>query len=229
MCSLPTAISCTLIGQDVSNNPSISFTIDSEKRDQVYSWDAAGFRIILPDGPLPDELNGKVIKVRTNTKSSFRYPPNTRIVSAIYIIESDISVNVKLEIEHCYRGNIASLVFGHCSSHESSLEQEASLGQFVIARKVDYNYSFNSTHGVIETSHFSAWGAFWETTTTPLSNFLRLFSRPPFPEEVVVFPYYQEHKTHIKLNLVIVKRLPLHIKVCWSLADRSAASKATLS
>ena len=134
-------------------------------------------------------------------------------MSAIYTIESDVSVKVKLEIEHCYKDDVASLVFGHCSNRVSSLEEEASLGQFVTARKEEYNYSFTSTHGIIETWHFSAWGIFWETSANPFSKLLNFFSRPPLPEEVIVFPYYQEHKTHIKVNLVILKRLATNIKV----------------
>ena len=171
----------------------VSFIIDSKQRDQVYSWKAAGLHIFLPDGPLSDEFDGKIIDVRTSTSKGFMFPPNTRIASAIFTIESSVSMDVRLEMEHCCRGNPESLTFAVCTD----------MPQFVIASN---KQSFNSTHGVIETRHFSTWVILWQLLS-------RIVGISSLPEEIVVFPYYQVHSTCIKVNLVILKRLRGHIEV----------------
>ena len=98
--------------------------------------------MILPDGPLPDKFDGKIIDVQTSTSKGFIFPPNTRIASAIFTIESSASVDVTIEMEHCFRRNLELLAFGVCRDMQ----------QFAIASN---KQSFNSTHGVIETRHFS--------------------------------------------------------------------------
>ena len=85
--------------------------------------------------------------------------------------------------------------------------------QFVIANN---RQSFNSTHGIIETRHFSMW-----TILRQLRSIVCVSSRPlptegatqkfPAPyEEIIVFPYYQVRSICIKVNLVILKRLKVH-------------------
>ena len=173
----------------------MSFIIDSKQRDQVYSWEAAGLRIFLPDGPLPGEFDGKIINVRTSTSKGLDFPSNTRIASAIFTIESRVSMDMRLEMEHCCRGNLESLVFAVCTDKQ----------QFASASN---RQSFNSTHGIIETRHFSKWVILWR-----LLSSIACVSSLPIPEEIVVFPYYQVQSTCIKVNLVILKRLSGHIKV----------------
>ena len=182
------------VGPRTIKNQSVSFVIDSKQRDQVYSWEAAGLRIFLPDGPLPDEFDEKIIGVRTSTSKGFIFPPDTRIASAIFTIESGISMDVRLEMEHCCRGNLELLTFAVCTDTQ----------QFVIASN---RQSFNSTHGIIETRHFSNWVILWRLLSSIAGVSL-------LPEEIVVFPYYQVHSTCIKVNLVILKGLRGHIEVC---------------
>ena len=187
------------VGPRAIEDQFVSFTIDSKQRDQVYSWKAAGLRIFLPDGPLPNKFDGKIIAVRTSTSNDFIFPPNTRIASAIFTIESSVSMDVRLGMEHCCRGNLESLVFAVCID----------MPQFVIASN---KQSFNSTHGVIEARHFSTWVILWRL----LSSIAGISS---LPEEIVVFPYYQVHSTCIKVNLVILKRLRGHIEVSLAMCS----------
>ena len=74
-----------------------SFAIDSDKKN-VYSWPEAGLHLYLLAGPLPQHVHKKSIKLRTNTKGSFHFPPNVEIVSALYTIETDVELEVKLEM-----------------------------------------------------------------------------------------------------------------------------------
>ena len=184
----------------------LKFTIiiDSEKRNQVYSCRSSGLRLFLPNGPLPDAFNGKAIEIRTSTRDSFHFPADANLASAIYTIVSDVAIDVALEMEHCYRGDLQALAFGCCSKQGPPFT-------FEVASKESYKYSFTSTHGVIQTKHFSNWVILWFKSSW--QKLTSIFSQPSFPEEFVIFPYYQIQSTYIRVNLVILKRLKAHIEV----------------
>ena len=73
------------------------------------------------------------------------FPPNTRPVSAIYNITTDLSIEATLELEHCYSGNHQDLAFVYSQSHQPPFD-------LVFAAKEVYTSSFTDTHGVVKTS-----------------------------------------------------------------------------
>ena len=187
-----------------------SFVIDSKRADQVYFWPETGLRLYLPAGPLPQHVDKKSIKLRTNTKGSFRFPADVEIVSALYTIETDVDLEVKLEIEHCYRGDLAALAFTYCQNQEPPFV-------FTIANRDAYEYSFISTRGVIKTRHFSHWGICERLKSLLvcqwLGRFLGLY--PSRHKDIIVFPFYHitSATSTIRVHLVVLKDLKAHIEV----------------
>ena len=185
------------------------FVIDSKRVDQVYFWPETGLRLYLPAGPLPQHVDKKFIKLRTNTKGSFHFPADVEIVSALYTIETDVDLEVKLEIEHCYRGDLAALAFTYCKNRESPFD-------FTVTYRDAYDYLFTSTHGVITTEHFSHWGICKRLKRLPGYQWLKRFlGYQSHPEDIVVFPFYKitRKSSTIRVHLVVLKDLKAHIEV----------------
>ena len=133
-----------------------SFLIDSTAVDQSHVWSAAGFSLYLPTGPLPAMFDRKKMNIRTNIKGSYHFPPDTKVVSTIYHVTADFTgLEATLELEHCYRGDLQALAFVYCTSHQPPFH-------FSIANQEEYKYSFTTSHGVIQTHHFSCWHYFIE-------------------------------------------------------------------
>ena len=182
--------------------------IDSKTVDQVYSWPEAGLRLYLPAGPLPQHVDKKFIKLRTISNSSFHFPANVKIMSALYTIQTDINLEVKLEMEHCYRGDQQALAFAYCLNREPPFK-------FTIASRDSYECSFTSTHGVIKTRHFSHWAIVLVKKHWAIGWIKHLLSPASESEEIIVIPFYQasSRASLIRVNVVILKNLKAHSEV----------------
>ena len=187
--------------------------MDSKTIEQTYSWDDAGFRLYLPEGPLPDEVNGKTIKLEATISGSYHFPPNTEPVSAIYSIATDLSIEATLELEHCYRGNKKDLAFVYCQSRQPPFD-------FILATKENYKYSFTANNGVIKTQHFSHWAI-----VVLVDWFDKARSWVGFRDDIIlnIIPFYQVEVSHVKVDLVIVRGLSAHVKVRGHESDTSNA------
>ena len=139
-----TISSATYLKREASKGLTCLLTVDSKTIEQTYPWDAAGFQLYLPKGPLPDKVNRKTIKLEATISGNYHFPPNTKPVSAIYSITTDLSIEATFELEHCYSGNHQDLAFVYCQSHQPPFN-------FVFAAKEDHTFSFSDTHGVIQT------------------------------------------------------------------------------
>ena len=139
-----TISSATYLKREASKGLTCLLTVDSKTIEQAYPWDAAGFQLYLPKGPLPDKVNRKTIKLEATISGNYHFPPNTKPVSAIYSITTDLSIEATFELEHCYSGNHQDLAFVYCQSHQPPFD-------FVFAAKEDHTFSFTDTHGVIQT------------------------------------------------------------------------------
>ena len=139
-----TISSATYLKREASKGLTCLLTVDSKTIEQAYPWDAAGFQLYLPKGPLPDKVNRKTIKLEATISGNYHFPPNTKPVSAIYSITTDLSIEATFELEHCYSGNHQDLAFVYCQSHQPPFN-------FVFAAKEDHTFSFTDTHGVIQT------------------------------------------------------------------------------
>ena len=203
-----------------------SFLIDSTAVDQSHVWSAAGFSLYLPTGPLPAMFDRKKINTRTNIKGSYHFPPDTKVVSTIYHVTADFTgLEATLELEHCYRGDLQALAFVYCTSHQPPFH-------FSIVSQEEYKYSFTTSHGVIQTHHFSCWGI-----VALLNRILGYESLPAeakddeddnddgkdcgvnsvsLNQEIKVVIFYRIEQSHIKVNLVLLKGLTGHSEVSFS-------------
>ena len=176
---------------------SFAFVINSKAVDQTYTWSTAGLSLHFPTGPLSQDLHGKKISLRTDSTGPFHLPPDATLVSAVFGIETDVSIDARLEIEHCYRGDPGTLAFVCCEDHQPPYK-------FKLVSCEDQQVSFSSTHGSIQTSHFSHWAIVWLTEL--------LFGKS---EEIrIKVPiFYRVEATHLKVYLVIFKDLSARFKV----------------
>ena len=190
-----------------------SLVVGSKRIEQTYSWDAAGLCLYYPKGPLLDKDNGKTIKLEATISGSYHFPPNTKPVSAIYSITTDISIEATLELEHCYRGNKKDLAFVYCLSHQPPFD-------FILATKEKYKYSFTAKNGVIKTQHFSHWAI-----VVLVDWFDKARSWLGFRDDIIlnIIPFYQVEVSHVKVDLVIVRGLSAHVKVRGHESDTSNA------
>ena len=164
----------------------------------MYSWSVGGICVYFADGPLSHKINGKIITMKTDTKGNYHFPPNCKPVSAIYNIKADLSIRATLQLEHCYRGGLQALAFVVCENTRPPF-------QFKLASQKDYKYSFSVTHGFIETRCFSRWAIVW-------ANWSVIWQMPQ--EDIKCAAYYRVEKTHVKVNVVVVKELDAHYEVC---------------
>ena len=191
-----TISSATYLKEEESEGLTCLMTVDSKTVEQTYSWDAAGLRLYYPKGSLTDEDNGKEIKLEATISGNYHFPPNTKPVSAIYSITTDISAEVTLELEHCYRGNQQDLAFVYCLSRQPPFD-------FILATKESYQYSFTAKNGVIKTRHFS----YWAIVRVAVNWFRRLLGyqlQNGIFLKIITF-YQIVGKFHIKVDLVIMR------------------------
>ena len=191
-------------GEDLA----ISFSIDSHQVDQTYSWSVAGLQLYLPPGPLPEEIHGKPIHVKTGIKGSYRFPSNSKPVSTIYNIATDLGVETAIEIEHRYKGNLDDLAFVYCDSHQPPFE-------FRIASRRDFKYFFTPTHGTVRTNHFSYWAIVWLSAGFKgFVNSLVGYELLKTHSEVIrINAFYCINRSHIRVDLVFLKGLSAHSEV----------------
>lgn len=127
------------------NSLTVSFAVDSRKSN--YSWSEADLNVYLPTSPVSDHVNNMHIDFKVHINNGFHFPTGTKPVSAIYSTSTNISSEVKLELEHCFRGNEKSLVFAYCQTSSPPF-------YFHIADRREYECSFTYTHGTIKTKLF---------------------------------------------------------------------------
>lgn len=189
-----------------------SFKINSSDEDQSHSWPAAALQLHLPTGPLPESVDGKVIHLSTRTRGSFRFPPNTKPVSAIFKISAAIDIEAtldlehryaKLELEHCYRGDLSALAFVHCESYQPPYD-------FKIASQEEYEYSFTLSHGTIKTGHFCWWTIVVTKVKDVVYGVLGGYGNE---EDIMVASFFQEQGPMINLAIVFLKKLAAHYEV----------------
>ena len=198
-----TDLSC-VAGEDLE----FSFMIDSHKVDQVYSWSVAGVQLYLPPGPLPQEIHGKPIHLKTGIKGSYQFPPNSKLVSAIYNIVTDLRVETAIQLEHCYKGDLDDLAFVYCDCHQPPFE-------FRIARRSDFKYSFTLTHGTVSTNHFSYWAIVWlsEGFKGAINRLVGYQLLKTYSECIRINAFYCINQSHIRVDLVFLKGLSAHSEV----------------
>ena len=198
-----TTMTTSYLEEEASKGLTCLLTVDSKTVEQTYPWDAAGLCLYFPKGPLPDEVNGKEIKLEVTISGSYHFPPNTKPVSAIYSITTDVPIEATLELEHCYRGKQKDLVFVYCQSRQPPFD-------FILATKENYKYSFTANNGVIKIQHFSHWAI------VVLVDWLdKARSWFGFRDDILlkIIPFYQVEVSHVKVDLVIVRGLSAHVKV----------------
>ena len=201
---LPSPHQAPITGEDLA----ISFSIDSHQVDQTYSWSVAGLQLYLPSGPLPEETHEKLIHMKTGIKGSYRFPSNSKPVSTIYNIATDLGVETAIELEHCYRGDLDDLAFVYCDSHQPPFE-------FRIARRQDFKYSFTPTYGTVRTNHFSYWAIVWLSAGFKgFVNSLVGYQLLKTHSEVIrINAFYCINRSHIRVDLVFLKGLSAHSEV----------------
>lgn len=204
-----------------------SFQINSTTIYRTVSWSVAGFRLYLPTGPISNEFDGKLITIKTVIDGSYHFPPNTKPVSAIYSILADFSIEATIELKHCYRGDLQALAFVYCDC-------DCPPFHFLIVNEQEYKYSFTASHGVIKTHHFSCWGIV-EMLKGSVNQFLGYNLLPTNDhdsnsdegdsktddhnsnEEINVLVFFQVKASIMNVDLVVVKGLPPHIEVWYTL------------
>ena len=111
-----------------------------------------GLRLDFADDTFTSEKYNydEMIYLSINMCGSYYYPQTAIPVSAVYGIAMNVNIGGRLELEHCYEGNLDALAFAYSLNNEPPF-------QFKIASRDEYSYSFTASHGVIHTRHFSHW------------------------------------------------------------------------
>lgn len=104
---------------DHTHNEGLTFSlaIDGERVDQTYPWHEGGFCLyLMTTGPLSEEFDGKRVNIETDISGSYHFPTNSKLISAIYNIKASFFMRAKLELEHCFSGDLSTLAFVYCES-----------------------------------------------------------------------------------------------------------------
>ena len=194
-------------GRCANGGLEFSLIVDSSRFDQTYSWPESGLCLYLPNGPLPNKVNGEHIHLRTDINCNYIFPSNSKLVSAIYCITSDLSIEVAIKLQHCYRGpNFQDLAFVYCESCQPPF-------YFKIASQREY--SFTAMHGTVKTRHFSRWAIVWLQRVSEW--FKRAFNwfrgNSMLQSCIKIKTFYIIHQSHLRVDLVFLKGLDAHSEV----------------
>ncbi len=162
---------------------------------------AAGLRLHFVDDAFKSENYDSMIYLSTNICESYDCLQNAVPVSAIYSISTDANIGGNLELEHCYEGNLDALAFAYSINDKPPF-------QFKIAD--EYSNSFTASHGLIHTNHFSHWVILWIKSMLgyPVDD-----GRPVGRQMLILFWYYKKEKSHIKVNVILLKKLEAQSEV----------------
>ena len=160
------------------------FLVQGDKP-QLMDWEEYGLRISVPEGSLPSSETTEIavialvgghfkyvlfiISIFLSLHSFlFRFPKNTRLVSAVYAISSSHLLNsLKLEVQHCIDLSDPSLCkymkFAVAPVHTSSLPYQFSIVE-------GGEFPANSRYGSIERSKFCLLGIVGEEKNGGQSN-----------------------------------------------------------
>ena len=160
------------------------FLVQGDKP-QLMDWEEYGLRISVPEGSLSSSETTEIAVIALvgghfkyvllislffypSLASSFRFPKNTQLVSAVYAISaSHLLKSLKLEVQHCINLSDPSLCkylkFAVAPVHTSSLPY-----QFRIVEGGEF--PANSRYGSIERSKFCLLGIVGEEENGGQSN-----------------------------------------------------------
>ena len=180
-----------------------SVTVTNEE--QSFVWKGYGLRLYIPQGSLPAGHTHCCIKLKVAVSGQFQFPDDSRPVSAVYWLSSDLdkdfSQPLTLEIQHCASRNAVGeleVVTANTTSHSLPFQFQHLRGGV---------FSQFSSYGSIQLRHFSLltiiWDAFMSFISPPQTYYCRI--------------YYTEKKSwRYKAHLVITQNLDCYIQVSCS-------------
>lgn len=179
----------------------ISVRVTNDK--QTITWKGYGLRLCIPQGSLPAGHTHCCIKVRVVTSGHFQFPENSRPVSAIYWLISELkepfSQPLTLEIQHCARRNaVNTLDVVRATTATNSLPYQFNcLKGGVFSQFISY--------GSIHLNHFSLVSIIWNRIRS-------VFSSPPLTYCCHMY-YTKKTDRSCTAHVVITKDLESHIQV----------------
>jgi hypothetical protein len=192
-------------GQFNSGDLEFSFTVNCLRDEQAYSW--TGLCLYLPTPP-PEGTHGTPIHLKTDIKGSYHFPPKSKPVSAVYQIDSDLAIETRIELEHCYKGDLNALAFAYCDSKAPPFD-------FRIAKRNNFHFSFTPTHGVVTTNHFSHWVIVWlsEGFKGAINRLVGYQLLKTYSDLIRINAFYCIKESHIRVDIVFQKGLSAHSEV----------------
>ena len=174
--------------------------------EKTFVWEGYGLRLYIPQGSLPAGHTHCCIKIRVAISGQFQFPDDSRPVSAVYWLSSDLdeefSQLLTLEIQHCARRSAVSeleVATAAITSHSLPFQFQRLKGGV---------FSQFSLYGSIQLRHFSLWSIIWNTL-------MSLFVGSPQTYYCCI--YYTEKKSwRCKAHLVITQNLDCYIQVSCS-------------
>lgn len=179
---------------------------------ESFEWEEYGFRLHVPESCLPVTNiglpnEGVALDVGISLSGPFKFPPNTKLVSAVYWLHSSIKLEtaIKLEIQHCTCLTDPS----HCSELF-----------FVITpcNQVELPYQFQPLEGGVfrQNDYF---GSITRSQFSGLAIVRRLwkalFPSPRSVEQYCGQQLYQHSQSDWTLHFVVIKNL----KACLSVSS----------
>ena len=180
-----------------------SVMVTSEK--QSFVWKEYGLRLYIPQGSLPTGLTHCCIKIRAAVSGQFQFPDDSRPVSAVYWLSSDLeekfSQPLTLEIQHCaIQSAVGELKVVTATTTSHSLPYQFQRLKGGVFRQF-------SSYGSIQLRHFTLFSAIWDTFMSFISP----------PQTYYCRIYYTEKISWMcEAHLVITQNLDCYIQVSCS-------------